>query len=163
MNTSNKWILAVAILGTLGLGGLGRTVYATQSKSAVAIVPQHYTSAQIAEASDGDGEVADDVEEKQEAAKLQALAKITPQQAAQAAAAAQNGAVSRVTLDNEDGNLVYKALIGRTEVAVDAGNGKVLYTENVNQEDQANEATRPHSSIQVPPTDAKANEGNGDR
>ncbi|MBE9125583.1 MULTISPECIES: PepSY domain-containing protein [unclassified Coleofasciculus] len=164
MNRSTQWILATAILGTLGLGGLVRTVYATQSKPAVATITQHHTNTQIAEASDGDGEVPDDVEEQQEAARLQPLAKITPQQAKQAAEAAQGGTASRVTLDNEDGNLVYTAIIGQTEVAVDAGNGKVLYTENMNQEDDANEATRPRSSIQVPYTDAEDdNDANGDR
>lgn len=164
MNKSIKWILATAILGTLGLAGFARTVYATQSKPAVAIASQHHTSTQLAEASDGDGEVPDDLEEQQEAAQLQALAKITPQQAKQAAETAQGGMASRVTLDNEDGNLVYTAIIGQTEVAVDAGNGKVLYTENLNQEEEANEATRPRSSIQVPYTDAEDdNEVNDDR
>ncbi|MGQ4650475.1 PepSY domain-containing protein [Lyngbya aestuarii] len=197
MNTSTKWILATAILGTLGLGGFARTVQATQSKPAVAIASQHHHSSQIAEASDGDGEVPDAIEtpelgqpqqpmanktqlaqaeasdgdgevpdhleDQQEAAKLQTLAKTTPQQAKQAAEAAQGATASRVTLDNEDGNLVYKAIIGQTEVAVDAGNGKVLYTENVNQEGEANEVTHPRSSIQVPHTDAEDNETNDER
>lgn len=197
MNTSTKWILATAILGTLGLGGLVRTVYATQSKPAIAIASPHHTSAPIAEASDGDGEVPDAIEppeagqpqqpmanktqlaqaeasnndeevpdhleDQQEAAKLQGLAKTTPQQAKQAAEAAQGATASRITLDNDDGNLVYEVIIGQTEVVVDAGNGKVLYTENVNQEDEANEATRPRSSIQVPYTDAEDSETNDER
>lgn len=197
MKTSIKFLLTAAVLGTLGLGGIARTVYASQSKPAVAIVPQHRTSIQIAEASDGDGEVPDateapeatpqqqpmmnktqvaqreasdgdgevddDVEEHQEAAKLQPLAKITSQQAQQAAEAAQGGTASSVKLENEDGNLVYEVTISQTEVMVDAGNGKVLYTENVNQEeDDATEASRPRSSIQVPNTDAEDKEVNDD-
>lgn len=198
MKTSTKFLLTAAVLGTLGLGGIARTVYASQSKPAVAIVPQHRTSIQIAEASDGDGEandatevpeaapphqyytmaktevaqreasdsdgeVDDDAEEQQEAAKLQPLVKITSQQAQQAAEAAQGGTASSVKLENEDGNLVYEVTIGQTEVIVDAGDGKVLYTENVNQqEDEATLASRPRSSIQVPNTDAEDKEVNND-
>lgn len=195
MKTSIKIIVATAVLGTLGLGSLARSVYASQSKPAVAIMPQNQSNTQIAEVSDGDGEVPDATEasmmkqqqpsmvnstpprpsmvnsnpttqrrstnprneqarkkkEQQEASQLQSLAKITPQQAQQAALTAQGGIASRVTLDNENGNLVYKVIIGQKEVAVDAGNAKVLYIENVNQPDNAaTEANRPKSSIQVP-------------
>ncbi len=178
MKTSTKFLLTAAFIGTLGLGGLARTVYASQPKPAIAVMPQNQSKTQAAEASDGDGEapdateaqamtnktqvaqqnasdgdgeVADKAEEQQEAARLQALAKITPQQAQKAAQGAIGGTASRVKLDDEDGSLVYKVKIAKTEVAVDAGNGKVLYTENVNQEDNAaTEAKRPKSSIQVP-------------
>ncbi|MEA5594078.1 PepSY domain-containing protein [Rivularia sp. UHCC 0363] len=106
---------------------------------------------EIAEASDGDGETNDDAEEKQEAAKYQSLAKITSQQAQQAAETALGGKAKKVELENEDGNLVYKVDIGNKEVMVDAGNAKILETENQNQEaNDAAEANRPRSSIQVP-------------
>ena len=59
-------------------------------------------------------------------------------------------------MENEDGNLVYQVKIGQKEVIVDAGDGKVLYTEDVNQEDENNEASRPKSSIQVPDNDGEA-------
>lgn len=106
----------------------------------------------IAQKSDGDGETNDDQQEQQEQAKLQSLAKITPEQAQQAAEThVGNGAkASRVKLENENGNLVYAVEIGQQEVKVDAGNGNVLYTENANQENNENEASRPKSSIQVP-------------
>lgn len=186
MKTSTKLFLTVAFI-SIGLGGLARTVYASQSNLAVAVMPQNQSKIQIAEASDGDGEVpdateaslakqaqaqssvinktqvaqqeasdgdgevADDTEEQQESARLQAFAQITPQQAQESAQASLGGTASRVKLDDEDSNLVYKVTIAKTEVAVDAGNGKVLYTENVNQEDNpATEAKRPKSSIQVP-------------
>jgi uncharacterized membrane protein YkoI len=155
MKTSTKFILATALLGSLGLGGLVRTVYAKQSKPAIAIIPHHNTSIQIAEASDGDGEEADDTEEKQEATKLQALAKITPQQAQKVAETSQGAKASKVHLDNEDGNLVYKVIITQTEVAVDAGNGKILYNEKVHQEDESTKVTHPRSSIQISETDEK--------
>lgn len=196
MKTSAKIALAtVALLGTLGFGGLVKTVNAQQSQSALAIMPQHRSSALVAqasdgdgeandateapetnklsqsmnqndssresqqtEASDGDGETNDDVEEQQEAAKLQPLAKITAQQAQQAAQTSVGGQASKVELENEDGNLVYEVKIGQQEVIVDAGNGRVLYSENENQEDEKNEASRPKSSIQVPNNDGEANE-----
>ena len=196
MKTSAKIALAtVALLGTLGFGGLVKTVNAQQSQSAVAIMPQYRSSALVAqasdgdgeandateapetnklsqsmnqndssresqqtEASDGDGETNDDVEEQQEAAKLQPLAKITAQQAQQAAQTSVGGQASKVELENEDGNLVYEVKIGQQEVIVDAGNGRVLYSENENQEDEKNEASRPKSSIQVPNNDGEANE-----
>lgn len=194
MKTSTKFLLTAAFVGTLGFGGLARTVYASQSKPAVAIMPQNQSNTQIAEASDGDGEVpdateakqsqpsmtnktqvaqreasdgdgemADNAEEQQETTRLQALAKITPQQAQQSAQSTLGGTASRVKLDNEDGSLVYKVTIAQKEVAVDAGNGKVLYTEKVNQEDNAAaEATRPKSSIQIPHTNEQEKEVNDD-
>ncbi|MBW4685523.1 MAG: PepSY domain-containing protein [Komarekiella atlantica HA4396-MV6] len=105
----------------------------------------HHTK--IAQASDG--ETNDDQEEQQEDKKLQALAKITAEQAKQAAETSVGAKASSVKLENEDGNLVYAVEIGQKEVKVDAGNGKILYTENANQESDENEASRPKSSIQV--------------
>jgi uncharacterized membrane protein YkoI len=149
MKTSTKIILAVAFVGTLGLAGLSRVVTAKQPQSFVAIARQHHSANQIAEVSDGDGETNDDA---QEAAKLQPLAKITAQQAQQAAEASVGGKAKSVKLENEDGNLIYAVKIGQKEVTVDAGNGKVLYVENANEQDEKNEATRPKSSIQVQET-----------
>jgi hypothetical protein len=62
MNISTKILLAVAVLATLGLGGLVRNVSANQSKSAVVVTPQRSVTTQTnnqtqtKEASDGDGE-----------------------------------------------------------------------------------------------------------
>ncbi|MGI8503969.1 MAG: PepSY domain-containing protein [Hassallia sp.] len=143
MKTSTKIILSAAFVGTLGLAGLSRVVSAKQPQSFVAIVRQPYSAIQVAEVSDGDSETNDD------AAKLQPLAKITAQQAQQAAQASVGGKAKSVKLENEDGNLIYAVKIGQQEVTVDAGNGKVLYVEKANQEDEKNEANRPKSSIQV--------------
>ncbi len=177
MKLSIKVILAAAFVGTLGVGGLVRTVYASQPQTQMAIMPQHRSSSQIAqgsaqdskfnqqgtEASDGDGETKDDdVKEQQEAANLQPLAKITPQQAQQAAETAQGGKARSVKLENENGNLVYAVNISQKEVKVDAGDGQVLYTENANQEDNKNAASRPKSSIQVPKTNEGDREVNDD-
>lgn len=88
MNTSTKLILVSAVLGTLGVSGLARLVYA-QPQSQGAVIPQH-SIAKVTEASDGDGETNDDAKEQQEATKLQKLTKITAQQAQKAAETAQN-------------------------------------------------------------------------
>jgi len=195
MKTSTKIVLTAAFVGTVGLGGLARVVYAKQPQSQVAIMPQHRSTTQVAEASDGDGEendateapenakrpkplattdtrpnnqpaeasdgdgeTNDDAKEKQEATRLQPLAKITPQQAQQAAETSVRRKASRVKLESENSNLVYSVEIGQQEVKVDAGNGRVLYTENANEEDSKNEAVRPRSSVQVP----KASDGDGE-
>lgn len=158
MQTSTKIILAAAFVGTLGLAGLSRVVSAKQPQSFVVIARQHHSATQVTEASDGDGETNDD---SQEAAKLQPLAKITAQQAQQAVETSVGGKAKSVKLENEDGNLIYAVEIGQQEVTVDAGNGKVLYAENANQQDEKNEATRPKSSIQVHETsdsDRKTND-----
>ncbi|MDF5716707.1 MAG: PepSY domain-containing protein [Rhizonema sp. NSF051] len=160
MKTSTKITLIVAFVGTLGFAGLSRIVGAKQPKSPVAIVRQHHIATQVVEASDGNGETNDDV---QEAAKLQPLAKITAQQAQQAAEVSVGGKANSVKLENENGSLVYAVKIGQQDVKIDAGNGKVLYAENDNQQDEKNEATRPKSSIQVPDTGDGEHETNDDK
>src|SRR5690242_20582822 len=99
MKTSTKIILAVAFVGTLGFAGLSRVVGAKQPQSPVAVVHQHHIATQVAQASDGDGETNDDVQEQQEAAKLQPLAKITAKQAQQVAEASRGAKASSVKLE----------------------------------------------------------------
>ncbi len=142
MKTSMRFILAGAFVGTIALS-VAKVVYA---QSPTAVMPYQNTI-QIAEASDGDGETNDD-EEKQGASQLQSLAKITPQQAKQAAETAVGGTAKSVKLENENGNLVYAVKIGSTELTIDAGNGKVLSSESRGQGESAENA--PKSSIQVP-------------
>lgn len=68
--------------------------------------------------------------EAQDNAQLASLAKITPDQAKAAALKVVPGTVTKVSLDNENGYLVYsvdiKTNTGLVEVKVDAGNGTVL-------------------------------------
>ena len=153
MKTSTKLILTAAAIGTLGLGGLVKLVSAAQTQS-LAVMP----TAQGTEKSDGDGETNDDVKEQQESQKLRSFAKITPQQAQQAAEASAKGIASSVKLENENGNLVYAVVIGQNETIVDAGNGKVLATNTPNSEN--NEKTQHRSSIQVsqPDGDGETND-----
>ncbi len=143
MKTSMKIILAVVFV-SLGLGGLAKTVEATQPQFLAAIRSQD-SGIKVAEASDGDGETNDDFKES---ARLQTFAKITPQQAQQAVETAQKGKASSVKLENEEGNLVYAVTINRKEVKVDAGNGQILQVEGLNNE--KDESAYPRSSIQIP-------------
>ena len=158
MNNKVKIALAVAGIGIVGLIGIGRSSFAqTAVQSPVAVLqPQK----QVVEPAggDGDGEKNDDLQEQQESAKLQKLAKITPQQAQQAAETAQGGKASSVKLENENGNVVYSVVIGKAEVTVDAGNGRILSTENGQQKGKEGaEQNHPKSSIQ-----ASADLGDGD-
>jgi uncharacterized membrane protein YkoI len=179
MKTSTK-LIAVCVLA--GLGGTIRLVHAAQSQSQapIAILPEHrngHPMAQVGngdretkddtkgQASDRDKETNDDAQEKaadrKESAKLQPLAKITAQQAQQAAESWQGGQSAKdVKLENEDGSLIYSVEIGNQEVTVDAGNGKILSTETANQKNKADQESYPRSSIQV--TEAPGGDGDGE-
>mgnify|MGYP001770787571 CR=1 FL=1 len=83
-------------------------------------------------------------EEMDEAAEAQAdrnLARITPDQAVQAAQQVlQTQATPKtVTLGNENGHPVWEVVIGNEEVKVDAGTGQVLHREPLGQEAQNEE------------------------
>ncbi|MBC7343013.1 MAG: PepSY domain-containing protein [Clostridia bacterium] len=91
---------------------------------------------------DNDTEVNEANEKQNEAAESQALqakAKITADAAKSAALKAVPGTVKKVSLDNENGNVVYSVEIqtasGVVDVKVDAGNGKVLAQDRDNSED----------------------------
>ncbi len=176
MKTSTNLIAVGALVG---LAMTVRLVHAAQSQSPIAIMPEHRNGSLVAQASHGDTETKDDTKgqasdrdketndggkeaavDSKESAKLQALAKITPQQAQQAAESAQGGQAKNVKLESENGNLVYAVEIGNQEVTVDAGNGKVLSTETANQENKANEANHSRSSIQV--SEAPGGDGDGE-
>ena len=89
MNNKVKIALAAAGVGIVGLIGIGHSSFAQSAvQSPVAVLQQQKQVVEPAEG-DGDGEENDDAKEQQESAKLQKLAKITPQQAQQAAETAQ--------------------------------------------------------------------------
>lgn len=75
--------------------------------------------------------------EKDEAQALQAMARITPEQAVRAAQQYLNTSASpaKVALGNENGYLVWEVVIGGQEVKVDAGTGQVLHKEVYGQEE----------------------------
>lgn len=161
MKTSAKLAVAAAYIGSLGFVVIAQTVQAAQSQPQVTMVSQRSSYTQIAEASDGDGETNDSAKEQTEATKLQSLAKITPQQAQQAAETVQGGRASRVKLEDENGNLVYAVTIGQQELLVDAGNGRVLSNSNPNTEQ--NDGIQTRSSIQVPNSSHRDSETNDSR
>jgi uncharacterized membrane protein YkoI len=162
MTTSTKLIVVSALLGTLGLASVLSFAHASQSKMSVATMPEHRNSRQISQ--NGDRETNDDAQETAEdqkaSVKLRSLAKITAQQAQEVAEAAQGGKAQNVTLENDDGNLVYAVMIAKQEVKVDAGNGHILYTEAMNHEDQKTDVSYPKSSIQI--TESQGGDGDGE-
>lgn len=75
---------------------------------------------------------AESAADQQEAAQLQALARVSVDQARAAALARVPGQATAVSLDNEDGNLVYSVNVRDArgtvqDVKVDAGNAQVLH------------------------------------
>jgi uncharacterized membrane protein YkoI len=154
MKTSLKLMTAV-VISLVGLGG-SASLFA---QAASASTPAPSQSQHAAEASDGDSETNDDAQDAAELARLQMLATITPQQAQQTAEQQMGKTADSVEIENDGGSLVYAVSFGQQDVKIDAGNGQVLYTDNQNDEDNAQqEASHPKSSIQLSGTDA----GDGD-
>ena len=81
------------------------------------------------------------VDEDTDDDQLSGMAKITADQAEQAALAEVPGVVLETELENENGNVVYAVEIdtgsGVKEVKVDAGNGNILHIESDDTEDVA--------------------------
>jgi len=184
MKASVNLLVALALFGTASIGMFAHNATATQPHSNVGVlsvqsnsnrdisdgdselnpateIPENTQLAQ-SQASDGDGELPDQQEEQQEDAQLRSLARISADQARQSAEAVQHGTADRITLENEDGNVVYKVMIAQVEITVDAGNAKVLQVEQVNSESEQNDVPF-SSSIQVPDPQAGDRElSNGD-
>lgn len=131
--------IAAALAGVFLLGSLAITpVFAqtqanttltqavVQSSNTVEEQQPQYTGSITVDESQYKG-----VSEADEAAALQAKATITSAQAEAAALAANPGTtVVKTELDNENGVLVYSVeLSNGMDVKVDAGNGKILHTE----------------------------------
>ena len=139
MKLTPKVLFVSTFIGLLSMGGLARIVFA--KPSTVAIVSQHPIHTLIANATQGESP------HMGEDSHLRSLAKITPEQAQQSAERAMGAKASHVELENDEGDLVYSVQIGKAEVKVDAGTGKVLYTEDHNSENE--EKAHPHSSIRL--------------
>ena len=86
-----------------------------------------------------DSEVKGQDNEAAESNSLQSLAKISADEAKAAALKTVPGTAAKVSLDNENGNVVYSVEVqtakGVTDVKVDAGNGQILAQDS----DQDNE------------------------
>ncbi|MBE3518972.1 MAG: PepSY domain-containing protein [Firmicutes bacterium] len=160
----SKKLIACLVLGMLTLGGLaGLGVYNAQTAKAANGVGQAagvtQPATQNAAPAQGQHEAqnpsytasirvpnpqdtAEDDNQDDEATEsrsLQQLAKITPEQATASALKAVPGQVVKVSLDNENGNVVYsveiKTSTGTVDVKVDAGNGTVLAQDSGEYED----------------------------
>ena len=129
---------ATAVGATLGLAGIVGFTNAdapkqpasaqAEDKSGDQTQDPSYTSSVTAPEQNGQNEA-------DESAALQSLAKISPDQARDAALAAVPGTADKVELDNENGNVVYSVQItdasgAKTDVKVDAGNGSVLHQDS---------------------------------
>lgn len=142
---TNRRIMALAA-GVVALlaGGAGAAVFAQAGgTSGVAPRPEqppYRSSIQVPDDQDEEDEEKDENEEKEreeseenEAVRLQALARVTADQARSAALSRVPGTVQEVELENEDGNLVYSVEVrtatGEQDVKVDAGNARVLHVE----------------------------------
>ena len=149
MKNVHKIALTLSSITILGVGGIAQYAYAIKNT-----IPSIAAANPKMEASDG--EMKDDQEEAKESSKLQALAKISAQQAQKSAQVSYPGVVRGVQLENDNGNLVYAVSIDQKEIKVDAGNGQVLYAEVIetegerdNKDDKTSDASRPRSTIQV--------------
>jgi uncharacterized membrane protein YkoI len=61
--------------------------------------------------------------------RLKKLTKISEAEAIRIARQRYRGKLGKVDLENEDGNLIYSVEVGARELAIDAGNGKILQVE----------------------------------
>ena len=150
MNNSIKTILTVLLVGTLGAGSLTAVAVADSNNRSSKTSMTQAVEDETEMEEDRESEAEEKLEEEQEAARLQPLAKISADQAREAALQVQDGEVTELELEAEDGSLVYEVTIEETEVFVDAGNGDILYTQGIDEEvDDATEQARPRGSIQV--------------
>lgn len=78
-----------------------------------------------------------------ESSSLQSLAKINAEEAKATALKAVQGKIMNISLDNENGNVVYSVEVqtakGITDVKVDAGNGQILAQDNEQDNDGGQE------------------------
>lgn len=131
--TKKVTVMAVALCSGL----LGTTLAAMAAESQ----PTYQSSIRVADQNEG---------ESGEAANLASQAKIDAKQAMSAALAQVPGSVLKVSLDNENGNLVYSVEIkiasnGVKDVKVDAGNGKVLTVDSGGEDNGIEEQGENHS------------------
>lgn len=163
----NKKLIAYFVTGAMALGLAGGVAYqgtakaqtnTPQTASTVNVAtdnqkidnqqPAYTGSIKVANPQDNAKDSGKNVKdnEAQESAKLASLAKITPDEAKAAALKVVTGTVTKVSLDNENGNLVYsvdiKTSTGSTDVKIDAGNGKVLAQDNGQDNEKAGETEK---------------------
>lgn len=146
-----KWLIGSGILGvllvTVLIGSLATTAFAQTPSLPQAQIEGQADAGPDEQVPSYDSAIrVDDAQyqgmsEADEAAALAGLATVTPEQAQDAALAANPGAtVVKGELDNENGALAYSVeLDSGLDVKVDAGNGAVLHTGQADA-DEAGEA-----------------------
>jgi hypothetical protein len=126
MNRTTKILSAVTFVAALGAGA------AVAANPGILNLPDEVKSSSI--------KVPENTETQAEFAKF---ATVSQQQAEAAALAVQPGTVVKSKLDDEDGYLVWQVDVkhakGTTEIAVDAGNAKVLAAEAEEDDDNEHE------------------------
>jgi uncharacterized membrane protein YkoI len=141
---------ATAVGATLGLAGIVGFTNADAPKQPVSAQADGKSGDQTQDPSYKSSVTAPEQNGQNEAgesAALQSMAKITPDQARDAALAAVPGTADKVELDNENGNVVYSVQItdangAKTDVKVDAGNGSVLHQDSAQNEANQGAETR---------------------
>lgn len=118
-------LIAMAVLGTIGVAASPTNVQKAGVQKDIQ-EPSYIASIKAPQMND----------EAQEAKALESYAKITPKNAENAALTEVPGKVIKVSLDNENGYVVYSVEIstnaGVKDVKVDAGTGQVLYIDGGN-------------------------------
>ena len=127
-------IAAGLTAGAFGVASAASTQTTTSSPAPTTTagpdtVPDQVDNSDNADNSGTDGK--DPAADPNESASLAAAAKVTEQQARDAASAAAGGTATKATLDNENGTVVWSVEVTRTDkttvdVKIDAGNGAVL-------------------------------------
>ncbi len=137
-----KWMIGGGILGALAVALVAGSLLATPVFAQGPTAPQADTgpneqAPSYASAIRVDEAQYEGMSEADEATALADLATITPEQAKDAALAANPGtAVVKVELDNENGALVYSVeLDNGLDVKVDAGDGAILHTEQADADE----------------------------
>ena len=136
MQRTAKILSALTVVAALGAGAAIASGKMGNNK-----LPDEVKSASI--------KVPEDTESQKDFSKL---ARVSQQEAEAAALAVQSGQVVQAKLDDEDGYLVWQIDVkhdkGITEIAVDAGNSKVLAAEaeeNDGNEHEGNEGHEGHN------------------
>jgi len=138
--SQKKWFWGGSIAGlaaaALVVGRLALPVFAQgpTAKATDAVETPSYVSSITVDQARYDG-----MKEDAEGAALASQAKITADEAKNAALAANPGtSVTKVELDNENGALVYSVELNNgSDAKVDAGNGTVLVTEKADGDEDA--------------------------
>jgi uncharacterized membrane protein YkoI len=158
-------LVSLGLVAGIGVGAAGVAAAASNSSSSTPSAPTAASSTTDTQQQDPSykGSVTTPEQANQseadEAAALQAAAKITPDQARQAALAAVPGTAGTVSLDNENGSVVYSVSITDssgtvTDVKVDAGNASVL-AKDAGGNEAGGTAEAPGSTTEAPETAGK--------